>query len=137
MHSNHKTNRKALVALIGLTAALGMPLAFAQDAGAQTTTDAQAQAAADSWWAELDSDKNGTLSETEASANARIAPVFADADADADGQLTAEEYRAYHAAHAEGAADVDVDAGAAEAEVDAAVDAGAEVEVPVEVPTKL
>lgn len=50
-------------------------------------------------WSELDTDKNGTLSQGEASAIESLGKAFAQADANADGQLTADEYKAFVAAN--------------------------------------
>ena len=53
-------------------------------------------------WSELDADKNGNLSKTEAGSVQSLSKVFVEADADADGQLTPDEYKAYVAAHGKG-----------------------------------
>jgi len=68
-----KNNRKPLIALVALSAALAMPLAFAQE----KTEDA------------------ATQQRQEASANAGLSQVFDQADADTDGKLTADEYKAF------------------------------------------
>ena len=112
-------NRKPLIGLIALSAALAMPMAFAQDETAQapqpTSTEAtaptesatgaavqsaeQTNAAASSnakqGWADVDADKDGAISKQEASSNAGLSQVFDQADADADGKLTADEYKAF------------------------------------------
>jgi hypothetical protein len=104
-------NASKLSGLIALGAALAMPVAFAQDA---TPTDPAAQAAPTAapapaaepkqvTWADLDTDKNGSLSKAEVATVPELAQSFDAADANADGQLTAEEYKA-HAAKASGAA---------------------------------
>jgi hypothetical protein len=100
-----KNVRKHSTALIALTAALSMPLAFAQEQATsaaepqeatptpQTTPEASASQALT--WADLDTDGNGTLSRQEATSVQSLAQVFDEADADGDGQLTPEEYRQY------------------------------------------
>jgi hypothetical protein len=50
-------------------------------------------------WADLDADKDGKLSKTEASSLKSLGEVFDAADADHDGMLSADEYRAYLDAH--------------------------------------
>ena len=113
------TNRKPLIGLIALSAALAMPMAFAQSPTEQaepqpqteqpTPTDSaatgsttqpaeQATAAASDGkqgWDDVDADKDGAISKTEASSNAGLSQVFDQADADADGKLTADEYKAF------------------------------------------
>lgn len=101
-------NASKLSGLIALGAALAMPVAFAQDT---TPTDPAAQAAPPTaqpaptaepkqvTWADLDIDKNGSLSKAEVATVPELAQSFDAADANADGQLTAEEYKA-HAAKA-------------------------------------
>lgn len=111
--------RKPLIGLLALGAALAMPLAFAQseptDGTAQDaattatqptptqqptqptaptapTTDAAPQQLT---WADVDSDKNGSISKTESALLASLAQVFEEADANADGELTPDEYKAY------------------------------------------
>src|SRR4249919_872804 len=54
-------------------------------------------------WSDLDTDKNGTLSVTEAAAVQSLAKAFTEADANADGQLTQDEYKAYLAANGKAA----------------------------------
>ena len=46
-------------------------------------------------WSDLDVDKNGSLSVTEAASVQSLAKAFTEADANADGQLTQDEYKAY------------------------------------------
>lgn len=118
-------NRKPLIAMIALTAALTLP-AFAQSAteeqAAQAPTEqpAPTEAAAPTesatgaavqqteqsstgasseggkqGWNDVDTDKDGAISKTEASANAGLSQVFDQADADTDGKLTADEYKAF------------------------------------------
>jgi cytochrome c peroxidase len=116
-------NRKPLIGLIALSAALAMPMAFAQDAttedaaqpqteqtqpaptesaesatGATTQPAEQATSAASSGkqgWDDVDMDKDGAISKQEASANAGLSQVFDQADGNADGKLTADEYKAF------------------------------------------
>lgn len=109
-----KNNRKPLIALVALSAALAMPLAFAQEqaeeatqqteptaeqaTGAATETPTQStQSAAQGQqgWAEVDTDGDGAISKQEAAANPGLSQVFDQADADADGKLTADEYKAF------------------------------------------
>ena len=106
------TNRKPLIALIALSAALAMPLAFAQDdakdpqnpqpteeaTGSTTQPTEQATSAVSAGqqgWNDVDIDKDGAISKQEAAANAGLAQIFDQADADTDGKLTAEEYKAF------------------------------------------
>lgn len=110
----NNTNRKPLIALVALSAALAMPLAFAQekteDAATQTqteqaatgsTTQAPTQstqsagAQGQQGWADVDTDGDGSITKQEATANAGLSQVFDQADADADGKLTADEYKAF------------------------------------------
>ena len=117
-------NRKPLVGLIALSAALAMPMAFAQSetektappqaeqpaptetaaptegaTGASVQSTEQATGAASSGarqgWADVDTDKDGAISKQEASSNPGLSQVFGQADADTDGKLTAEEYKAF------------------------------------------
>ncbi|WAC62928.1 EF-hand domain-containing protein [Pseudoxanthomonas sp. SL93] len=113
------TNRKPLIALVALSAALAMPLAFAQEKTEDAATQAQTeqtqstdqsatgsatqsptqstQAAGQSkqGWADVDTDGDGSISKQEAAANAGLSQVFDQADADTDGKLTADEYKAF------------------------------------------
>lgn len=108
--------RKPLIALVALSAALAMPLAFAQEktddgmqeqqteqsaeqaTGSATTptqsTDAGATQAKQGW-ADVDTDADGNISKEEAAANPGLSQVFDQADANADGSLTADEYKAF------------------------------------------
>ncbi len=117
-------NRKPLIGLIALSAALAMPMAFAQSeteetappqtsqptptetttptesaTGAAVQSAEQTNAAASSnpkqGWADVDVDKDGAITKQEASSNAGLSQVFDQADADTDGKLTAEEYKAF------------------------------------------
>lgn len=112
--------RKPLIGLIALGAALAMPLAFAQseptdtmgqDAAATTQTQTDptqeqptqpttapttgTETPQQLTWADVDSDKNGSISKTESAQLSSLAQVFEEADANADGELTADEYKAY------------------------------------------
>ncbi len=104
-----KHARKPLFGLIALSAALAMPVAFAQEADATAqdpqdpTTATQDPAAAPAaqpesqplTWADLDVDGNGTLSKQEASNVQSLAQVFDDADTDKNGELSPDEYKAF------------------------------------------
>lgn len=97
---------KPLAGMLALGAALVMPMAFAQTAAQQTTppqatppTD-QAQPAPTAepkqvTWADLDIDKDGSLTKTEVATVPALSQVFDQADADADGKLTADEYKTF------------------------------------------
>lgn len=108
------------------------------DTGATTGTDTASQATASTQagamsWSDIDTDKDGNISKTEAAAMPALDRVFADADGDADGSLTADEYRAYaERASAEGT--TGAEAGAATgADVDSGVDAGVDADVNADV----
>lgn len=101
--------------LIALAAAFATP-AFAQNADAAQTQDPQAQAQStqdqgataaatpkSTRWSDLDADKDGSLSKSEADAVPSLGAVFDKADANADGALTGEEYKAYVAINGRGA----------------------------------
>lgn len=113
-------SRKSLIGAFALVASLSAPLAFAQQAeqappAEQTaqSTDAAATAATDATtaqasepaataaapqkksWSDVDMDKDGNLSKTEASSVPALGQVFDKADSNADGSLTADEYKAY------------------------------------------
>ncbi|HEU0306739.1 MAG TPA: EF-hand domain-containing protein [Lysobacter sp.] len=117
-------SRKSLIGTFALVATLSAPLAFAQsdtaatDASAQSTTatdaatqsppataeqpttsnDASAATQGDpakKSWADVDVDKDGSLSKAEASAIPALGQVFDKADSNADGALSADEYKAY------------------------------------------
>ena len=113
-------NRKPLTAALALSAVLAVPAVFAQQqqadaqaapaqsasASAQATTAAAVAAgaqaadqagasAAKQGWDEVDNDKDGNISKTEAAANAGLAQVFVQADGNADGSLTKDEYKAF------------------------------------------
>ena len=62
--------------------------------GATAATDA-GMAPAKKSWSDVDTDKDGSLSKTEASTVPALAQVFDQADSNADGTLTADEYKAY------------------------------------------
>ena len=83
------------------------PLAT-QDATAQTQSAMPQQGEPEKKnWSDLDVDKNGTLSATEAASVQNLSSVFAKADANADGELTQDEYKAYLAANGKGEAKSD------------------------------
>jgi hypothetical protein len=115
-----KIARKPLIGLVALGAALAMPLAFAQSEPTTPTQDPTASqeyptAAQDAatqappsdptaaptaepkqmTWADVDTDKNGSISKEESSQLASLAQVFDDADGDKDGELTPDEYKAF------------------------------------------
>lgn len=119
-----KNARTPLIGLVALGAALAMPLAFAQsepttsqseptaseygstqdssmqDAATQTPpADSTTAAPAQMTWADVDTDKNGSISKEESAQLASLAQVFDDADADSDGELTADEYKAFVASN--------------------------------------
>lgn len=90
---------------MALTTALFAPVALAQSDTTSSTSDpsettSEATSAAQSKgtsWAELDSDGDGRISASEASANAGFNSRFAVIDADGDGYATETEYRGYAA----------------------------------------
>lgn len=90
------------------TAATPDPAAAAQDATAATpatpATPADPATPQKKNWSDLDVDKNGSLSVTEAASVQSLAKAFTEADANADGQLTQDEYKAYLAANGKGSA---------------------------------
>jgi hypothetical protein len=117
-------SRKSLIGAFALVASLSAPLAFAQqaeqappteqsaDAAAATASDAAATQASEpaasgsataaaaaapqkKSWSDVDLDKDGNLSKTEASSVPALGQVFDKADSNADGSLTADEYKAY------------------------------------------
>ena len=105
-------SRKPLLAAAALVAALSAPLAFAQTASPAPTQDAAAAQAEPAGsaapaaaapaaapqkksWADVDSNKDGALSKTEAATVPALGQVFDKADANADGALTTDEYKAY------------------------------------------
>lgn len=107
-------NRKPLLAAAALVAVLSAPIAFAQSTATPPSQDAAATAAQPASaapqkksWSDVDVDKNGSLSKTEASSVPALSQVFDQADADADGALTADEYKAYVAKAQSGAAGSD------------------------------
>lgn len=108
-------NRTLIAA--ALAALIAAPVAFAQttpttstqasDAAARDAAAAPAGAAAapqKKSWSDVDTDKNGSLSKSEALAVPALGQVFDQADSDADGALTADEYKAYVAKAQGGAA---------------------------------
>ncbi|MGJ7901715.1 EF-hand domain-containing protein [Lysobacter sp. 1R34A] len=112
----NQISRKSLIGTLALVASLSAPLAFAQSTNAAQTpptedaaaaaTGAQDTAAASAAqptaaapqkksWADVDGDKDGNLSKTEAAAVPALGQVFEQADSDANGALTPDEYKAY------------------------------------------
>lgn len=105
--------RKSMIGALALVASLSAPMAFAQSAeqappteaatsasaaqDAAATTDAQATTAAPQKksWADVDGNKDGNLSKSEAAAVPALSQVFDQADADANGSLTPDEYKNY------------------------------------------
>lgn len=125
-----KQSRNALIGLLTLSAAVAMPMAFAQaqdkvaadpaaTAEAQTTetapqqstttatSETPAQAATDAakprTWTDVDGDKDGNISKTEAASEPAVGQIFDMADTNKDSKLTPDEYKAY-VAKANGAA---------------------------------
>jgi hypothetical protein len=66
---------------------------------AQPATDAKKVT-----WSDLDADKDGKLTKTEAAPIDSLSQSFDAADADKDGALTTDEYKAYLAMHGKGGA---------------------------------
>lgn len=116
-------NKTPLAALIAMTVALAMPMAFAQTApttsadpavaapptaappsGQMQADEMQAQPAQPKQvtWADLDGDKDGSLTKQEVATVPELSQVFDQADADSDGKLTAEEYKSFAAKAAGG-----------------------------------
>ena len=121
------TSRYFLSLGLAFAAVVSAPLAFAQDANAGATgqenaaaqpatpatpadpqagtaaipaTPAQPAAAAGKvTWSDLDADKDGKLTRTEAAPIDSLSQSFEAADADKDGALTTDEYKAYLAAN--------------------------------------
>ncbi|MBW8850328.1 MAG: EF-hand domain-containing protein [Xanthomonadales bacterium] len=95
--------------LIALATAFAAP-AFAQSAEpTQAQQDAPPEAAQPATdaskalrWSDLDKDKDGKLSKSEAQPVQSLSAVFDQADANADGALTGDEYKAYLAANTSG-----------------------------------
>lgn len=74
-------------------------------AGTAATPATPAQPAADArkvTWSDLDADKDGKLTKTEAAPIDSLSQSFDAADADKDGALTTDEYKAYLAANGKG-----------------------------------
>lgn len=117
-----KQSRNALMGLLVLSAAVAMPMAFAQeqdqkaaDPAAATQSDTQttdtapqepatteqpaAQASTDTakpkTWADVDGDKDGNISKTEAASEPAVGQIFEAADSNKDSKLTPDEYKAY------------------------------------------
>ena len=81
------------------------PTAQSQEQAAPTQTASDASAAAPEAnsekksWSDLDVDKNGTLSATEAATMQSLSKIFPQADADANGELAPDEYKAWLSAN--------------------------------------
>jgi hypothetical protein len=76
-------------------------------AGIAATPATPAQPAADAkkvTWSDLDADKDGKLTKTEAAPIDSLSQSFDAADKDKDGALTTDEYKAYLAMHGKGGA---------------------------------
>jgi hypothetical protein len=73
------------------------PASSTQDAATQAPPGATAPATEPKQmtWADVDTDKSGTISKTESSQLASLAQVFDDADGDKNGELTPDEYKAF------------------------------------------
>ncbi len=96
-----------LMGLVALSAAFAAPIAFAQST--TPTTDAAAAPATQSdgepakkTWDDLDTNKDGNLTKTEAATIPSLQAVFDQADANADGALSGEEYKTYLAMNGDG-----------------------------------
>ena len=74
------------------------PPTTSNDAAAATTAGDPAKKS----WADIDLDKDGKLSKTEAAAVPALVQVFDQADSNADGSLTSDEYKAHVAKSMEG-----------------------------------
>ena len=107
-----KNSRKPFLGLIAISAALAMPLAFAQEAVPQDSQDpmqeqvpttaeevpaptTETTAPQALTWADLDTDGDGKLSKEEVASVDALVQAFDTADADSDGLLTPEEYTAF------------------------------------------
>ncbi|MDR7135339.1 hypothetical protein J2X06_002548 [Lysobacter niastensis] len=99
-----KPSRKPMIGVFALLASLSAPLAFAQstDAAAPQAAPPAEQAAAapaaapqKKSWSDVDLDKDGKLTKTEAAAVPALGKVFDQADGNADGALTTDEYKNY------------------------------------------
>ena len=103
--------RTSLSCIVALGAALSAPLAFAQEADPAAADAAQATQAATPApeeakkisWSDLDADKDGNLTKTEAATVPSLTDVFDQADADTDGSLTPDEYKNYLAKNGQSA----------------------------------
>jgi len=111
-------SRKSLIGAFALVASLSAPLAFAQSAEASAQAAPPAEAAtqaepnapaattapaagatavapAKKSWSDVDLDKDGKLTKSEAATVPALGQVFDQADGNADGTLTTDEYKAY------------------------------------------
>ena len=117
-----KNVRKPMIATIALGVAMAMPMAFAQEATTSqqappttTTQDYAQDATAEApqaqqgqvTWADLDTDGDGRLSQTEANGLEGLGQAFSQIDADGDGFVTPEEYRDFVNRQAAGAGATD------------------------------
>jgi hypothetical protein len=84
------------------TSATGDATATGATPATPATPAASAASAKRVNWSQLDSDKDGKLSKAEAAPVKGLSKVFDQADANKDGALTADEYKAYLAAHVQG-----------------------------------
>ena len=103
-----------LMGLLALSAAFAAPAAFAQTTTptadeAQTAASPPASPAphsggepAKKTWDDLDTNKDGNLTKTEAATIPSLQAVFDQADANADGALSGEEYKTYLAMNGSG-----------------------------------
>lgn len=78
-------------------AAGAAPMAATHDPAAMTAPPQAAATASTEKksWSDVDTDRNGSLSRSEAAGVPALGEVFVAADANADGQLSADEYKAY------------------------------------------
>lgn len=119
-----KQSRSALIGLLALSAVVAMPMAFAQAkdqkaADPATTTQSETQAtdaapqdattatqaptaptaaageAKPRTWTDVDGDKDGNISKTEAASEPAVGQIFDLADTNKDSKLTPDEYKAY------------------------------------------
>ncbi len=98
--SQFTSSRKSLIGVFAVLASLTAPLAFAQSAdpaAPQTAAPAETPAATPQKksWSDVDLDKDGKLTKTEAAAVPALGKVFDQADGNADGALTTDEYKNY------------------------------------------
>lgn len=70
---------------------------MSSNAAAETTGSSSTAPGKGNWWTDADSDGDGKLSSTEATANAGLNASFSTIDADKDGFVTMDEYRSFYA----------------------------------------